>query len=371
MTFVILTFNYIPFIESLYRANPDLRDMPYAEQLETIHVASFGTADFYSHGLRAQGHEATDIIWNNEILQLTWCREYAPDLVERFSTRQDTTAWLMEVMLRQIEAVHPDALFQIPVYDFPPEIMEQLKSLTRLYIGQCAYPLREDRSLHPFDLMLSSLPNYVERFRSMGLKADLLPLGFDPRIEERLPRMDRDHDVVFIGGFCEQHMPRTLFLEQVIQGLGPDVSFECIGYTDRDGLAPDSPIRERLKEPLWGLDMFATLKRAKIVLNAHAPWAEGYANNMRQYEATGMEACLLTHHAPNIDDFFIPGREIATYDSVHSCVNALHGLLSDTAGRQELAHNGHQRTITDHTYADRAAQLAGMVEKRLTMRDRT
>lgn len=461
MRFAVIAFNYDNFLAELYGRHPEWPVLSYADQMSRIHARCFGTADFYSDGLRACGHEARDFIWNNDHLQTAWCRENAPELAARRpGDRRALHGWLTAVLEEQLRRYRPDVIFHITVYDFSPEESARLAGHTRLFVGQCAYPLRKDRPLNHVDLMLSSLPPFVERFRSMGLRAEHLPLGFDPRITERLAALrtggagagspesgeaaaaaefgadrlrmpeaggravesarsfssavsvsetfraahgeahgavyrdasveglrgnvgqnvgqnicqnngqnngqaGRDIDVIFTGGFCEQHRPRTDFLEEVARRL--DIRFH--GYTDGRGFPPGSAIAPGLREPVWGLAMFELLARAKIVLNAHAPWADGWANNMRMYEATGMGACLVTENSPNIRDFFEPGAQAAVYGSAGECVRVVRELLGNRTLRESIARAGQARTLRDHTYRARAGQLARLCAEALRAKE--
>ena len=50
--------------------------------------------------------------------------------------------------------------------------------------------------------------------------------------------------------------------------------------------------------------MYKVYGRSKIVINRHGEVAQGFANNMRMFEATGMGALLMTGQSPNLSDFF-------------------------------------------------------------------
>jgi hypothetical protein len=47
-----------------------------------------------------------------------------------------------------------------------------------------------------------------------------------------------------------------------------------------------------------------------VALNRHIAAAEGHANNMRLYEATGVGTCLLTDRGSNLGELFEVGREV-------------------------------------------------------------
>jgi spore maturation protein CgeB len=108
--------------------------------------------------------------------------------------------------------------------------------------------------------------------------------------------------------------------------------------------------------------MYRTLARAKVALNRHIDVAEGYANNMRLYEATGMGAALLTDRGSNLADIFEPGVEVEVYDDSDDFIAAVEALLADGERRIGIASRGHKRTLREHTWEKRIAELAGLLE---------
>ena len=220
-----------------------------------------------------------------------------------------------------------------------------------------------------FDLILTSFPHFVDRFRALGVEAAYFPIAFDAAVLDRLraagvdprPEAARPHDVVFVGGVHPGvHGRGTALLEEACARLDVDVW----GY-GADALPPGSPIRRRYHGEAWGLDMYAVLSRAKMCLNRHIDAAEGHANNMRLYEATGVGAALITDRGRNLSELFAPGREVATYGGIEELVAETERLMADGGARLALARAGHQRTLGEHTYAGRIPELAALLERRL------
>ena len=92
----------------------------------------------------------------------------------------------------QIEQFRPDIVLTHSLTDLPTTFWTSMRSHFRLLVGQIASPLADDIDLSPFDLMLSSLPNFVARFRSAGLRAEPFRLAFDPSVLARLEESDGD-----------------------------------------------------------------------------------------------------------------------------------------------------------------------------------
>ena len=74
--------------------------------------------------------------------------------------------------------------------------------------------------------------------------------------------------------------------------------------------------------------MYRLLRDARISLNRHIAEAEGHANNMRLYEATGVGSLLLTDEGSNLAELFEPGREVVTYAGVDDLVEKARHYLA-------------------------------------------
>ena len=102
-----------------------------------------------------------------------------------------------------------------------------------------------------------------------------------------------------------------------------------------------------------------------MCLNRHIDAAEGHANNMRHYEATGVGAALLTDRGSNLGELFEPEREVATYADVEELVTRAQELLADEHRRDALARAGQERTLREHTYPQRMSELEAILASRL------
>ena len=226
-------------------------------------------------------------------------------------------------------------------------------------MGQNACPLATGLDLSPYDLILTSLPHYVNKFREEGVTAEYFPIAFDERLLIRhKTNGPRQKELTFVGGLGGFHTKGT----QILETLSAELPLEVWGYGGQQ-LPMESMLRKRWRGEAWAEDMYGLLASSKITLNRHIDIAENYANNMRLYEATGMGACLVTDSKANLPCLFEPDQEIVTYRSKAEAVSKIKQLIDQPKVAQEIAARGQARTMQKHTYKQRMRDLLHLLQK--------
>ena len=350
--FLFIQTYYPDFLNDLYVGDAVLGTLGFEQQRDRVFATGFSIGDAYSHYLRELGCEATEVIVNADVMQRQWAREH--DLALSGNVHDQRR----RIVAAQISHYRPDVVYVFEWCPLGDRFLAEIRQGVRLLVGQIASSLPADRTFAAYDLMISSWPSIVDHFRDEGRGAEYVRLGFDQRVPEQLGEPSEDIDVSFVGGFAPVHADRIEWLEQILAKF--DVAVYGYGI---ENLPQESPIRRVHRGPVWGLDMYRALRRSKVTLNFHAridvrgKVATTHANNMRLFEATGVGTCLLTEEKANLGDMFEPGREVLTFTSNRDCVEQLGTILSDDARRQALAEAGHQRTLREHTYAARMAEI--------------
>jgi hypothetical protein len=349
----IVDHYYEAFLAQAYADAPELAGLPFAAQRAALLDRFFGTADSYSHGLRAAGHQAEELVPNSAPLQRRWAEEAGLRLPRRGA--------LDAVLDAQVEALDPDVVYVHNIARIPRRRLERWRAAGRMVAGQIAIAPPARRLVRGYDLIVTSFPHFPERFRAVGVDSAYLPLAFDRRILGRLGPTAPRWGAVFVGGVHPKvHVGGTRMLE----GVADAVALDVWGY-GAEALPAGSPLRKRFHGEAWGLDMYRVLAEARVVVNRHIEAAEGHANNMRLFEATGVGAAVLTEAAPNLATLFAPGREVETYAGPDELVRKVGELLADEERRAALAAAGQARTLAEHTYEPRMAQLGALLEERL------
>src|SRR5206468_7392476 len=131
----------------------------------------------------------------------------------------------------QIAALDPDVVYLQDLNVFARRDLDALRAAGRLVVGQIASPAPPDEQLRGYDLILTSFPHFVERFRALGVDSEYFRIAFDPEVHDRLrargidasAETERVHDVVFVGGVHPGvHGRGTALLEEACRRLQVD-----------------------------------------------------------------------------------------------------------------------------------------------------
>jgi spore maturation protein CgeB len=198
----------------------------------------------------------------------------------------------------------------------------------------------------------------VKFFRALGVRAEVNHLAFEPAILDALPAAPApDVDVSFVGSISLDHRQRIALLEAVAE------RYDLKLWGNRPQALPaSSPLHRCFQGEVWGAEMYQVLRRSRITLNSHIDLAGREAGNMRLFEATGVGAFLLTDFKDNLDTLFAPDREVAVWRSIEECLQRIKHYLRDSEGPSAIARAGQARTMAQHTYRHRAAEILGFID---------
>ena len=392
LKFIILNTDYSEFQHWLYAQHPGMGDQPYEDQMLARKDSLFSVVDFYSNNLGKLGCEAYDIVANNEFVQKAWAREHNIPIEEPTQTGQwvrtvflharritaktplshlkfflqpiigslfGQPLWFYDILAAQIKYYKPDVLLNLDMYSIRSKFLKEMKQYVRLMVGQRAatrLPDSEDWSC--YDLVISSFPPTIDWFRQKGIPAELLRLGFEPRVLSLVKPGSSSFDLTFVGSFFSVHRSRVALLEvlcdrfEQIRIWGPSIDY----------LSPNSSIRKYYIGQAWGREMYQILYNSKITLNHHGDIAP-YANNCRLYEATGVGSLLITDWKENIYEMFEPGKEVVAYRNIEECIELIKYYMEHEEERKTIAHAGQQRTLHEHTYYRRMNELVEIIQE--------
>jgi spore maturation protein CgeB len=394
MRILVLNADYPRFLDWFYGRRPELKTAGYTAQMTARNDSLFGVADFYSRNFSALGHRAAELHVNNPWLQSAWAREHGLGVTLAETSGgggQTIPGWLQRavapfkptlrplarklglspkldqgaetILLAQIEAFQPDLVLNQDAFHVDTALMRRIKGIGKpVLLGQVGIAPSGGEDWTVYDLMLSQLAATVEFFRRAGVRAEVNHLAFEPALLDVLPaRPAQDIDVSFVGTVSPDHTQRIALLEAVAARH----QLALFGNPPR-ALPASSPLHRCFRGEVWGADMYQALRRSKITLNSHIDMAGREAGNMRLFEATGVGAFLLTDFKDNLHTLFAPEREVAAWRSVDECLAAIDHYLADDVARAAIAKAGQTRTMAQHTYRHRAAEILALVDGQRT-----
>jgi spore maturation protein CgeB len=366
MKILILDNYYRGFLSAFYSKYPEIHLQNFESHRHSLMLYRFGTSDTYSNSLIPLGHEAQEIVTNDDYLQLKWGREHGvfswklPYRLNQLTNRFLGIDVRYRILTEQIKAIRPDILFVQEQNILLDKYLLDIKPYCGYLVAQVGSQPPKHRSYRHYDLVLTSFPHFVERFNQQGIRTRYFRLGFDNRVLNELsPDVSDSYEFTFVGAFFKVHKNRY----QILNELSKVTAIDIFGYSS--ALPNNSAIAARHRGEAWGLDMYRVLAKSRLTLNNHEKVAGRFANNMRLYEATGVGTCLLTDAKENLAELFEPDVEVVTYSNLSELVEKARYLLDHEDVRAAVAQAGQKRTLKDHTWKKRMEELTSIFSEEL------
>jgi hypothetical protein len=307
-------------------------------ELNKLH---FGTSYYYSRAFSQMGWDAEDIVGNDPTMY-SWVGAASNEILSR----------------------DPDIVYCQDLGFLSDQEIYIMKSRGIKLVAQHSCPWAGDDRVRQYDIVFTSFPHYLERIRQVGTRAEFLPIAFGHWVLDYVEPQPRDIDICFIGGVngTSGHWSKgTELLEEVAKQL-PE-RFRWWGYSIGN-LRSYPNLSKTYGGEAWGLEMYRILARSKMVINRHGEVAQGYSNNMRLFETTGMGAMLLTEKSKNLSEYFIDGKECVSYESTSDLIDTLNAALYEgLVDMEDIAKAGQARTLKDHTYEKRLAAIEPILKE--------
>ncbi len=390
---VRITNLYTEYLNQYREAFPHMKLLSYKEQYSHLIDNPVDAASSVSRYLRDLGIEAIDIYTNVTELQNRWSEERGFKLTGR------------ELLFEQVKELQPEVIWVDHVSlvdsDWIKYVRENVKSI-KIIIGYLCSPYSslDLKSLQSCDFVIACTPCLVSEMQRIGIKAYLIYHGFDSNILNRVSD-DNNYPVndllftgsLFVGGgfhktrieylerFLEEDIPVSIYggvdsfskivlkktayhTINLLKMAGSEKWIRRIPYLNRYEGYGDTPIKfysaqlkRSLHRPVYGIEQFKLLAKAKICFNIHGEIAKGCAGNLRLFEATGIGTCLITDWKKNLHDLFEPDSEVITYRSPDECIDKIKWLMNNPAEAKRIGMAGQARTLRDHSIEMRAKQI--------------
>lgn len=289
--------------------------------------------------------------WDDECLQRAWAEE---------AGLQRNTA-LVEILLAQIEAHRTEIFYSLDPTRLANDFLKRLPGCVRKTIAWRSAPSSDvDFSKH--DLVVSNFPSILAEMRRRGCRTAYFAPSHDPVMDRFASNVERPIDVVFVGGYSRHHKKRAQVLHAVAELAD---RFRISFHLDPSrltwlaesplGLMPPlwrhrrpSAVRSISLGPVFGLELYDALAKAKIVINGAVDMAGNERGNMRCFEAMGCGALLLSDEGV-YPEGMVPGDNLTTYRDPAEAIAQIERFLNDGDGREAIACRGHQMISTRYS----------------------
>jgi spore maturation protein CgeB len=367
MKIMLLGQYYDSYVRYFYLNHPNVANRSYEQQWRAFMADCPSWLLYLIPHFQDLGSEATALFVNAKPIQRAWARENDYPF--------DEHTWPFSIAREQIRRFRPDILW-IDSDRYLGSFLREVKHNCGAVFVWKASEYSSTLDWSDVDCVLSTHSPLIHKFLQLGLKCEVMHPCFEPRILDSLPEACRELDITFTGGLhsgskgafrqrlsmlthLQKHFPLQVYAMKPRWQRRPWPLGSFLAQ------ARDLQLFYRLHryEAVYGLRMFALLRRTRIAVNIHTAMAEGYAGNQRMFEATGAGALLLTEAAPNLAQLFEPEKEVATYSCKDEAIEKIHYLLHHETERACIASAGQARTLRDHNAAVRAAQFLEIAAK--------
>lgn len=190
-----------------------------------------------------------------------------------------------------------------------------------------------------FDKVFVAQKKAVEDFKKNGVEAEWLPHAVEPLAYDLQDPLIKKYDICFLGHI--NNVKRIDFLDRMFR------EFPNFWYGQK----------------LFN-DAAKKFGESKICLNV----SHSDDVNMRTFEVMGSGSFLLTEYVPSMEDLFKDGVHLAWFKSFDEAVDKAKYYLANEDKRNEIAKNGYEEVIKNHTIDKRVDRILDSINSLLTVK---
>lgn len=275
-------------------------------------------------------------------LQRKWAQEHGMPAAAR----------LPSILLSQIEHHRTEVFYNLDPMRYGSDFVRRLPGCVKHAIAWRAAP-SPGADFEAYDAVICNFPSILQSYRDRGWRGEYFAPAHDPVMDPYAANVERPIDVLFVGGYSRHHRKRAEMLEAVAR-LGKRLNVHF--HLDRSRLTRlaestlgrylplaahrrPGEIRTVSQEPVFGLDLYAAISRAKIVLNGAVDMAGEDRGNMRCFEAMGCGALLISD-AGIYPEGMIDGQTMLAYRLPSDALRLVEDTLLQPATGQAIGRNG-------------------------------
>lgn len=279
---------------------------------------------------------------DDEVLQRTWATEHG----------LPAKCTMDEILQAQIEEHKTEVFYNLDPMRYGSEFVKRLPGSVRYSLAWRAAP-SPGADFSAYSRVMNNFPSILETYRRFGWSVAYFTPAHDPVMNDYSKRIDRPIDILFVGGYTRHHQKRALILEAIAR-LSDRYSIRYHLERSRMTQLAETPlgiwpplgryrrppeIRDISAPPVFGLDLYEALSKAKIVLNGAIDMSGQDRGNMRCFEAMGCGA-LLFSDSGIYPQGMVNDSNMLTYNDPADVESRMQKALADPVRLSELASNG-------------------------------
>lgn len=280
---------------------------------------------------------------NDHVHQRMWARENGmlgnPDPIE--------------ILLAQIEHHRTEVLYSMDPVALPTSFIRRLPSCVKKTIGWRAAPTK-GADLTAYDLIVSNFPKLLREYEANGCKVATFYPAHDPEQDHYAANQDRPVDAIFVGSYTRHHGSRNKLLEEISK-IGD--RYKVVIHLETSHLTKQingsllrwvpflpnklpATLRKVARAPVFGINLYEALSRAKVVVNCSIDNAGEERGNIRCFEAMGC-GCVMLSDEGRYPEEMKPGDNMMIYHNPLDAVTRLEELLAEPTRLREIGTRAH------------------------------
>lgn len=281
---------------------------------------------------------------------------------------------LEDILLAQIEDHRTEIFYNLDPMRYGSDFVKKLPGCVAHTVAWRAAP-SPGADFSSYSVIVCNFPSIIKSYQDRGWNSAYLSPAHDSIMDSYAINTQRPIDVLFVGGYTRHHKQRASILEMVSM-LADDYKIVYMLDSSRLTKLAEStagkflPLKSHRRPiniqkvssgPVFGLELYRALSKARIVLNGAIDMAGNERGNMRCFEAMGCGALMVGDHGV-YPQGMIPGNNFLSYKDPNDVVSTIQNALANPERAQEIARNGFNMIRTEYDKNIQWKQFQEIVE---------
>ena len=193
----------------------------------------------------------------------------------------------------------------------------------------------------------------VREMRSKGYHSEYLEIGYDPQIY--YPKnIQKDIDIVFMGNNYSNTFPLGAYRIEMVRYLKSIYGSRLKVFGQNWDKYGDGNLNHSQHEEA---DVY---RRSKIAISLSHYEAERYASD-RMLRILGSGVCCISHKYPSIEEDYIDGYHLATFNTLRELKERIDHLLASDQ-REYYAQQGHNLVLNRNTFRHQVENIIKLAQ---------